>query len=32
MMFFLNLYVFVKFIILRAEAAMFHRLVKPLGT
>ena len=31
-MLFLNLYVLAKFIILRAEAAMLHILVKPLGT
>ena len=31
-MLFLKLYVLAKFIILRAEAAMLHILVKPLGT
>ena len=31
-MLFLNLYVLAKFIILRAEAAMLHTLVKPLVT
>ena len=30
-MLFFNLYVLAKFIILRAEAAMLHILVKPLG-
>ena len=29
---FLNLYVLVKFIVLRAEAARLHILVKPLDT
>ena len=31
-MLFVNLYILGKFIILRAETAMLHILVKPLGT